>query len=260
MSATDLQSIALTNLRKRAEAGERLSEFEWSLITTAAQAEKPDPVADLAKNLTDQLAKIQSEGKKPGKALLKAAEEALKSAQGATIWPDAAACAQELGVSVQTARNWLGELGIPSARTSISKIEVYKGLWIRERDSVGKATATTSDADDREQELRIAERQARVDERTQRLVAVANDAAKAGLIAAVRDIRSAIVNGLPSRLADVLANDQDRIQWEGRARKIIADHLETTCATLSQENPTKKGATNGQTQNPTPKAQPNQKA
>lgn len=260
MSAIDLQSIALANLRKRAEAGEKLSEFEWSLITTAAQAERPDPIADLAKNLTEQLAKIQAEGKKPSATLLKAAQEALKSSQGATIWTDAASCAAELGISVQTARNWLGELGIPSARTSISKIEVYKGLWIRERDSIGKATAPTSDADDREQELRIAERQARVDERTQRLVAVANDAAKAGLIAAVRDIRSPLINGLPSRLADVLATDQDRIQWEGKARKIISDQLEHICATLNPENLNKKGATNGQTQNPTPKAQPTQKA
>jgi len=232
MSASELHTIAIANLRKRAEAGERLSEFEWSLITTATQAERPNPIADLAKSLQAQLEETKAQGKKPSQALLKAAQEALKSAQGDTIWPDAASCAQELGVSVQTARNWLGELGIQSARTSISKIEVYRGLWIRERDSVGKTTSTNSEADDREQELRIAERQARVDERTQRLVAEANDAAKAGLITAVRNVRNVILG--------TLSEGQDRLQFEGKARKIIADQLELTCTTLQ------KGAPNGQ--------------
>ena len=240
MSASELHTIAIANLRKRAEAGERLSEFEWSLITTATQAERPNPIADLAKSLQAQLEETKAQGKKPSQALLKAAQEALKSAQGDTIWPDAASCAQELGVSVQTARNWLGELGIQSARTSISKIEVYRGLWIRERDSVGKTTSTNSEADDREQELRIAERQARVDERTQRLVAEANDAAKAGLITAVRNVRNVILGIIPSILADALSEGQDRLQFEGKARKIIADQLELTCTTLQ------KGAPNGQ--------------
>jgi hypothetical protein len=240
MSASELHTIAIANLRKRAEAGERLSEFEWSLITTATQAERPNPIADLAKSLQAQLEETKAQGKKPSQALLKAAQEALKSAQGDTIWPDAASCAQELGVSVQTARNWLGELGIQSARTSISKIEVYRGLWIRERDSVGKTTSTNSEADDREQELRIAERQARVDERTQRLVAEANDAAKAGLITAVRNVRNVILGTLPSVIADALSEGQDRLQFEGKARKIIADQLELTCTTLQ------KGAPNGQ--------------
>ena len=240
MSASELHTIAIANLRKRAEAGERLNEFEWSLITTATQAERPNPIADLAKSLQAQLEETKAQGKKPSQTLLKAAQEALKSAQGDTIWPDAASCAQELGVSVQTARNWLGELGIQSARTSISKIEVYRGLWIRERDSVGKTTSTNSEADDREQELRIAERQARVDERTQRLVAEANDAAKAGLITAVRNVRNVILGTLPSVIADALSEGQDRLQFEGKARKIIADQLELTCTTLQ------KGAPNGQ--------------
>jgi hypothetical protein len=240
MSASELHTIAIANLRKRAEAGERLNEFEWSLITTATQAERPNPIADLAKSLQAQLEETKAQGKKPSQTLLKAAQEALKSAQGATIWTDAASCAQELGISVQTARNWLGELGIPSARTSISKIEVYRGLWIRERDSVGKTTSTNSEADDREQELRIAERQARVDERTQRLVAEANDAAKAGLITAVRNVRNVILGTLPSVIADALSEGQDRLQFEGKARKIIADQLELTCTTLQ------KGAPNGQ--------------
>ena len=240
MSASELHTIAIANLRKRAEAGERLNEFEWSLITTATQAERPNPIADLAKSLQAQLEENKAQGKKPSQALLKAAQEALKSAQGDTIWPDAASCAQELGVSVQTARNWLGELGIQSARTSISKIEVYRGLWIRERDTVGKTTSTNSEADDREQELRIAERQARVDERTQRLVAEANDAAKAGLITAVRNVRNVILGIIPSILADALSEGQDRLQFEGKARKIIADQLELTCTTLQ------KGAPNGQ--------------
>jgi hypothetical protein len=240
MSASELHTIAIANLRKRAEAGERLNEFEWSLITTATQAERPNPIADLAKSLQAQLEETKAQGKKPSQALLKAAQEALKSAQGDTIWTDAASCAQELGVSVQTARNWLGELGIQSARTSISKIEVYRGLWIRERDSVGKTTSTNSEADDREQELRIAERQARVDERTQRLVAEANDAAKAGLITAVRNVRNVILGIIPSILADALSEGQDRLQFEGKARKIIADQLELTCTTLQ------KGAPNGQ--------------
>jgi hypothetical protein len=255
MSASELHTIAIANLRKRAEAGERLSEFEWSLITTATKAERPNPIADLAKSLQAQLEETKAQGKKPSQTLLKAAQEALKSAQGDTIWPDAASCAQELGVSVQTARNWLGELGIPSARTSISKIEVYRGLWIRERDSVGKTTSTNSEADDREQELRIAERQARVDERTQRLVAEANDAAKAGLITAVRNVRNVILGTLPSVIADALSEGQDRLQFEGKARKIIADQLELTCTTLQ------KGAPNGQEETkPQGKAKPHPKA
>jgi hypothetical protein len=255
MSASELHTIAIANLRKRAEAGERLNEFEWSLITTATQAERPNPIAELAKSLQAQLEETKAQGKKPSQTLLKAAQEALKSAQGDTIWPDAASCAQELGVSVQTARNWLGELGIQSARTSISKIEVYRGLWIRERDSVGKTTSTNSEADDREQELRIAERQARVDERTQRLVAEANDAAKAGLITAVRNVRNVILGIIPSILADALSEGQDRLQFEGKARKIIADQLELTCTALQ------KGAPNGQEETkPQGKAKPNPKA
>jgi hypothetical protein len=255
MSASELHTIAIANLRKRAEAGERLNEFEWSLITTATQAERPNPIADLAKSLQAQLEETKALGKKPSQALLKAAQEALKSAQGDTIWPDAASCAQELGVSGQTARNWLGELGIQSARTSISKIEVYRGLWIRERDSVGKTTSTNSEADDREQELRIAERQARVDERTQRLVAEANDAAKAGLITAVRNVRNVILGTLPSVIADAFSEGQDRLQFEGKARKIIADQLELTCTTLQ------KGAPNGQEETkPQGKAKPHPKA
>ena len=251
----NIKRLALANLAKKAGDGKSLSNEEWERLESFERKSKPNPIADLAKSLQAQLEETKAQGKKPSQALLKAAQEALKSAQGDTIWTDAASCAQELGVSVQTARNWLGELGIQSARTSISKIEVYRGLWIRERDSVGKTTSTNSEADDREQELRIAERQARVDERTQRLVAEANDAAKSGLITAVRNVRNVILGIIPSILADALSEGQDRLQFEGKARKIIADQLELTCTTLQ------KGAPNGQEETkPQGKAKPHPKA
>lgn len=149
------------------------------------------------------------------------------------VWPDVAAAAQELGVSVQTVRNWCAELGVPAARTEIAKTDVYRGLWLRERERAAAPETVGTEADQREQELRIAERQARIDERTARLTAVANDSARAGVIAAVRDLRGALLGQLPSRLADALAGDDDRIGWEGQARRVIGQQLTAACAALA---------------------------
>lgn len=235
MSATDITRLALVNLAKRASEGKTLTDADWQRLNEFQRGEKPDPLGDLTAEIGRQLAEAKAAGVKPSAALLKLGREAMLRDLAAHVWPDVPAAAKELGVSVQTVRNWCDELGIAANRTAISKAELYRGLWLRDRERAAAAPAPLgSEADQREQELRIAERQARIDERTQRLVAVANDAGRAGVIAAVRDLRTALLSQLPSLLGDALAKDQDRIAWEGVCRRTITAHLETVCADLAQ--------------------------
>lgn len=235
LSAVDIRRLALANLAKRASEGKPLAEADWQRLREFERAEKPDQVGDLVVEVGRQLAEAKAAGVKPSPALLKFGREAMLRDLAAHVWPDVPAAAKELGVSVQTVRNWCDELGIAASRTAISKAELYRGLWLRDRERAATAPAPLgSEADQREQELRIAERQARIDERTQRLVAVANDAGRAGVIAAVRDLRGALLAQLPSLLGDALAKDEDRIAWEGVCRRTITSHLETVCADMAQ--------------------------
>jgi hypothetical protein len=238
LSAVDIRRLALANLAKRASEGKPLAEADWQRLREFERAEKPDQVGDLAAEVGRQLAEAKAAGGKLPAALVKLGREALLRDIAAHVWPDVPAAAKELGVSVQTVRNWCDEMGIAANRTAISKAELYRGLWLRDRERAAAAPAPLgSEADQREQELRMIERQARIDERTGRLVAVANDAGRAGVIAAVRDLRGALLTQLPSLLGDALAKDQDRIAWEGICRRTITSHLETICADIAQGVP-----------------------
>ena len=232
----DLANLALANLTARAQKGERLTPDEWARLDTLAAQTKPDPLGDLLAALQEQTALARASGGKPTSAALRLARLALLREQGAHVWPDAGSCAADLGVSVQTVRNWCDELGIPSARCPIPKADLYRALWQRDRQTT-LAPAPQSDADQREQALRIAERQARLDERTGRLQAEAADAGRAAVIGLVSDLRTALTTRLPALLADVLATDQDRLGWESTARRIITDHLLIVRADLEHTTP-----------------------
>ena len=239
LSADDIERLALANLGKRAQEGKPLSDSDWQRLKAAQSAQRPDPLGEVLAEVTKAHAEAKAAGKGVPAALVKLAREALQREQAAHAWPDAGAAAQELAVSVQTVRNWCDEAGIPHARTSIPRADLYRALWLRERQHTDQGgAAPVSDAESREQELRIVERQARIDERTGRLIAQANDAGRAGVIAAVRDLRQALLGHLPRALADDLAQGDDRLVWEGRAKRIVSTTLETLCAELvRKDNP-----------------------
>lgn len=232
LDAAAIRRLALAGLQKRAESGERLNDAEWKRLDELNQLDRPDPLGDLLTEIQAKLAKGKAGAAKLSPALLRLGREALLRDLAQHVWPDAAAAASEIGVSIQTIRNWCDELGLAN-RTAISKAELYRQLWHRAKDQAAAPSGGT-EADQREQALRIAERQARVDERTNRLVAIANDHGRAGVIGAVRDLRSALATRLPGLLADALATNQDRLVWEAQARRIIRSHLETLCAELAQ--------------------------
>ncbi len=231
-----IESLALANLAARARDGKPLSDADWQRLAQAKAAATPDPAAAALDQAIADLHRLQAEAKQAGKAfpapLAKLLRDLALRDVARHIWPDVAAAAAELAVSVQTVRNWCDESGIPSARCVIPKADLYRALWKRAQATAPAAASAGTDADQREQELRMLERQARIDERTNRLIAQANDHGRAGLIAAVSDVRQAITNRLPSVLADALAKDTDRMTWEGQARRIIRDHLAAVCADL----------------------------
>lgn len=238
LTAADIKRLALANLAQRAAKGDRLSPEEWARLESFEAAERPDPLGALLADLTAQAEALRAEGKRPTQALLKLAREALLREIGQHVWADVPAAAKELGVSVQTVRNWCDEAGIAHQRTAISRADLYRALYLRAAAAPAAASGSQqSEADAREQELRMLERQARIDERTQRLVLEANDAARSGLMAAVRDLRSGLAARLPAILADAFGIDTDRLAWERRARQLILDHLPTICAALTDQAP-----------------------
>lgn len=237
LTAADIRQLALANLEARAREGGKLSADDWARLEAFEASARPDPVAEALGDLAEHVAAIKAKGSRPPASLVRLLRDAALARNTAACWADVAAAARELGVSVQTARNWCDELGIPANRAAISRADLYRALWLRERDKAAPGSAAISPADAREQELRMAERQARIDARTRRLVAEANDAAKAGVIAAVRDVRSTLAARLPALLADHLASG-DRLAWEGQARRLILDLMTSVCADLASAETT----------------------
>ena len=230
MTAAEVRRMALTNIAQRARDGKQLSDADWQRIAEAEAAGRPDPLAEPIAQIRAQADELREQGKRVPAGLTRLLRETMLREVGQHVWADVPAAAKELGVSVQTIRNWCDEAGLQHKRCAISKAELYRALWLREREQV--QTGGLSPADKREQELRIQERQARIDAKTGRLVEQANDSARAGVIAAVRDLRGGMLDQLPARLADRLAGDGDRIVWEGDARRVIRDHLTDLCEEL----------------------------
>jgi hypothetical protein len=239
LTAADVRAMALCNIAQRAQEGGRLSADDWARLESMEAAERPDPLGAALADLEAHVELIRSSGSRPPAGVVRLLRDAALARAGDALWPDAGAAAQDLGVSVQTVRNWCEEAGIPAQRAAISRAALYRALWLRERERGASGPAAVSPADAAEQELRIAERQARVDERTGRLIAQAQDAARAAVIAAVREVREIAAARLPARLADQLCSqDADRLAWEGRARRIVLDSLTAYCRELSGDGAT----------------------
>jgi hypothetical protein len=236
LTADKVRQLALANLAKRASKGDRLSDEEWRRLDDYHRAEKPDPVGDALADLQAHVDAIKAKGKRPPAALVKLLREAALRDVDAHVWKDAGAAAKDLGVSVQSVRNWCDEMGIQHARQAIAKADLYRGLWQRARE---QATDGRSSADDEEQALRIAERQAKLDERTGRLVQEANDAARQGLIRAVAAIRHTLTTPMPAAIADQLHGVEcDRLSFEAGIRDQVLAHIEqATTATPTEPTP-----------------------
>lgn len=220
LSPNQVRELALANLRAKAQAGQNLSEADWKRLAEIEGEGKANPLADGLADLSGHVEAIKAKGGKPPLPLVRLLRDAALAGSEAHLWPDVPAAARDLDVSVQTVRNWCDEAGIAHARTAIPKAPLYRALWLRDRGTGQGGGATRSDADEREQALRIAERQARLDARTGRLVAEANDAARAGLRAAIRDLSQLVTTRLPQALAEQLAGAADRITYESQVRRI----------------------------------------
>ena len=216
--------IALANLAKRASEGGKLSEQDWARLQELETASKADPLAAAVADLSAQVEQMRAAGGKPTPALLRALRDASLREMGQHVWADAGAAAQELAVSVQTVRNWCDEAGIPAARAAIPKAALYRALWLRAQAQAEKPGLGQSPAQQLETELRIQERQARIDERTGKTLAKALDRARAAVAGAIRDQRHALLNRLPALLAETLCTAADRLAWESSARRLI-DHF-----------------------------------
>lgn len=222
--AEQLRKVFLANLAKRAKAGDRLSEPEWTrLEELAAPPPEPTPATPYAE-LTASIAELRAAGKPVPKHLAQAAREAWLTEQAELLWPTIGAAAGELGVSVQTVRNWQAEGAPIKVRTAISKAAVYRWLWQRAEDrlSAAAAKATSNPLDD-------AIKQARLDEKTGRLIAEADDRARQAVIRLAGELRHELIGTLPGRALDEIAT-LDRSSAEAHLRQMllaVLDHHRT---------------------------------
>ena len=223
----EIRELALANLAARAAEGKALTDADWARLNALQADDQADPLGDLLGRIQASTEQLRAEGHRPTAAQLRLAREALLREIGAHVWPDVGAAAKELGVSVQTVRNWCDEAGIThKGNTAISRGDLYRALYQRlQSERIATGGKQPTDADAQEQHLRMLERQARIDERTGRHRDEALDLAREQIRAAVAALEHALATRLPAALAETLAADADRIAWEGRARSCIVEHL-----------------------------------
>jgi hypothetical protein len=213
-TAADLAASLRTQLARKVDAGESLTKGEFDQLQTLLAAESPDRAyVELLADLRQRIAK----GRALPKHLAQAARETFLADRDALVWPSVDHAAAELHVSVQTVRNWLGELGVDHQRTAIPKAPVYRRLWERAEQKLDEAKAGGAD-DDLDRQLK----QMRLDKQTGRLVAEAEDRAREGLIAAVTEIRQDLVNALPGRARDALGLE---LEGEAALRQLLIDAI-----------------------------------
>lgn len=214
-SAQRLKKIFLANLAKRAQAGERLSDSEWQRLEESSAPPAPPAPAHPYAELAAAIAAARAEGREIPRHLAQAAREAYLHERAGDLWPNAGAAAQEIGCSVQSIRNWQQE-GCPiPARAAIPKAPVYRWLWQR-ADARASTQAQRPEANPLDQAIK----QARLDEKTGRLIAAADDHARQAVIRLANELRHRLVATLPGTIAEQIAK-LDRSAAELRTRELI---------------------------------------
>lgn len=223
LTAGIVQAAYLRGLAAKVAANEPVTDREYERLAAWVEedrARQPGP----ADRVAAEIAALQAAGRRVPVALLKAEREGRLLDLTAHIWRDAGAAAADLGVSVQTIRNWCQECEIPHQRVPIVKAILFRALWIREQE---RARDASTEADRKEQSLRIAERQARIDEKAKRHLLEAQDAAREVVQQLIGEVRSALVSALPGLLADQapVPAGIDRMAWEGQIRRCVESSL-----------------------------------
>lgn len=170
--------------------------------------------------LTEALKRQQA-----GKPLLNHHARAIRDAwllsDALYLWPDIAAAAAELMVSISTLRGWTGD-GCPAieSHSPIPKPPVYQWLLANVHQRGGNRGATTEQIED--VELRY--RQAKLAKLEDTLAAEAEDRARQGVITVMTTVRENLKHQLPGALFDAVAKcGTDRNAAEDAISRLI-DH------------------------------------
>jgi len=190
-TAAVIHKLMLRNLQDRLEAGEKLSEAE---------------IARLEEHLAPK-----TKTKKP-------------TNNPDDYWANRAEAAAELNVSPQTISNWCEEAGTTANRKAIRKATIYHWLWQRAEE---KAQTTNTEADDREQQQRIALQQAKIDKATGRLNDEANARALKVCAKIVQELYNDWTNNLPVELTNAEAELQSQNATDKQVafNRVIKNHL-----------------------------------
>ena len=227
LTAADVRDMALRNLTAKADAGDKLNDSDWQrLDALIAHEEGPDPIDALLDRLDAETKKMGKRKRIPA-AVAELGKLAIIAKNTDHLWANRDEAAAELKVSIQTVSNWCGELNIDANRTTIVKAEVYRGLWLREKE---KYENHKSEKDEIEQQLRILDRQGKIDERTGRLNDLANLTATTAIIRLVTDMRGDWLNNWPPLLSEIIAqlDSNDAMKEQGAYYRFIKTEMGKT--------------------------------
>jgi hypothetical protein len=112
------------------------------------------------------------------------------------VWPTSAACAADLGISLSTLSAWAGEGAPVPGHSPVSKGDLYRWLYERERTRPGAAAPAGSERD----QVDVSIKKATLAAKTGALTAATIDAATTYVRAQVQSLRSRLLQTTPIAL------------------------------------------------------------
>jgi len=216
--ARTAQKLADVQLVRRAAAGAALNATERARLEEIAAAGEAEQGPALSA-VHEEVKALRAAGKAIPKRLVQAAREEWLADMATHVWADVGVAAKDLGVSVQTVRNWLDEAGITHQRTAIAKAEVYRWLWQRE---AAKRKHQTSDLDEQIKEVRLAQLRGTV-------IAQAREVARQATEALKDYLRDGLLSRGPTDLVDLMRRAKDQADAEDAVEAWLRqriDHLD----------------------------------
>lgn len=192
-----------------------------AITPPAAEGEQPPELA-LYQQLAAQAQELLRQGKRLDRGEQKALRELALARLAEHVWPDRAAAAQELGISLRQLDGLKGR-GLPlPPHQPIVKAAVYRWLWRDSANSGGGRDVTDHRALKEEAEARF--KQAKAAQLEGELDKRADDLVKRGLGLVLRPVRQWLLHTLPGRVWDLIQG-KSRAEAEPLLRRHIEQSL-----------------------------------
>lgn len=181
----------------------------------------PATMRDAQKLILNEALDRQRAGKPLANHHARAIRDAWLLSDALYLWPDIAACAAELQVSISTVRAWAAD-GCPAieSHSPIPKPPVYQWMLAHVHTRGGERGGTTAQIED----VELRWRQAKLAKLEDSIAAEAEDRARQGVITVMTTVREHLKHQLPGAIYDAVAKHiTDRNVAEDAVGQLI-DH------------------------------------